>query len=133
MVSTWPADVWDAGVSTGSQTRLGERSASVLSLTCLIGLRVLKKLRAKREDPDANSAQIEYLQVKQQVELEAEEGSQSLIYMLKKPSIRKRMLCGFLLLFLSQSTGVLVVFNYQVCSSPRMYPLQSQKPEMADW
>lgn len=69
------------------------------------------------DDPQGTHAQFEYRQIKRQLELEAQEGFQGLVQIFRKPSLRKRMLYGFLLQCITQSTGILVIFNYQVCWS----------------
>ncbi|OAP57937.1 hypothetical protein AYL99_08675 [Fonsecaea erecta] len=77
------------------------------------GMTILEDLHRVTTDPDATGAHIEYQQIKAQLELEAEDNLGSLIQCFRKPHIRKRMIYGFLLQWLLQSTGVLVVFNYQ--------------------
>lgn len=57
---------------------------------------------------------MEYEQIRAQVALEAEEQVGSLFKCLAKPHIRRRMILGFCMQWYLQSTGVLVVFNYQV-------------------
>jgi len=80
---------------------------------------VLERLHRTADDTEGKAAHIEFLQIKQQVELESRDNVGNLISMFKRPNIRKRLLLGFFLQCLAQSTGVLVVFNYQVRPSPR--------------
>ncbi|KAL4862345.1 hypothetical protein BDV12DRAFT_190475 [Aspergillus spectabilis] len=77
------------------------------------GLKILEDLHRTPDDPDTTGAHMEYEQIQAQVALEAEEQLGSLLNCLAKPHIRKRMILGFLLQWYLQSTGVLVVFNYQ--------------------
>lgn len=77
---------------------------------------ILEHLHRTPSDPDATGAHDEYRQIKAQLELESEQNLKTLIQCLQQPHIRKRMIFGFALQWLFQSTGVLVVFNYQVWS-----------------
>lgn len=77
-------------------------------------MEVLEHLHRTPEDPDATGAHDEYRQIQAQVELEKEQKLDTLVKCLMHPGTRKRMIYGFLLQWLLQSTGVLVVFNYQV-------------------
>ncbi|KAL2824696.1 general substrate transporter [Aspergillus pseudoustus] len=77
------------------------------------GLKILEDLHRTPDDPNARGAKMEYEQIKAQVALEAEENVDTLFKCLAKPHIRKRMILGFLVQWYLQSTGVLVVFNYQ--------------------
>lgn len=78
------------------------------------GMTVLENLHRTAADPDATGAHAEFQQIRAQIELESEQDLGSLFKCLREPRIRKRMMYGFLLQWLLQSTGVLVVFNYQV-------------------
>lgn len=60
------------------------------------------------------SAREEFIQIQAQIELERSENLGNIFSLLRKPSYRKRLLSGFFVLFIAQSTGVLVVNNYQV-------------------
>lgn len=80
----------------------------------ITGMAVLENLHRTLEDPEAREAHIEYRQIKSQLELEAREHLGGLVAMFRKPSMRKRLIYGFYLQWLLQSTGVLVIFNYQV-------------------
>jgi len=60
-------------------------------------------------------AQKEFRQVNEQAILDkALLGDEGKMIIFKKASYRKRVLCGMATMFLSQSTGVLVINNYQV-------------------
>lgn len=60
-------------------------------------------------------SELEYIQIVEQFRLErAENAPRGWLDMLKKKSYRKRLLLGFAVQFIAQSTGVLVVNNYQV-------------------
>ena len=96
------------------------------------GLEVLRKLHVTKVDSSDIAAKEEYYQISKQIELEKQTGVMSLWAMLKRSSYRKRILCGILVQyavlstimlvrllnlgfrFAAQSTGVLVVNNYQV-------------------
>lgn len=78
------------------------------------GLRILEKLHARPEDPTNVSAKEEFIQIQAQIELERAQDLGSIISLLRKPTYRKRLLSGFFVLFIAQTTGVLVVNNYQV-------------------
>ncbi|OCT51766.1 sugar transporter [Cladophialophora carrionii] len=78
------------------------------------GISILQKLHATADDPEASTARDEYLQVKEQVQLEAGEVTHNIFTMMKRAHLRKRLLLGFFLQWLAQSSGVLVVFNYQI-------------------
>lgn len=74
---------------------------------------VLEKLHERPEDPDHTAAHFEFLQIQRQIELERTQNL-GLFSLLKKPSYRKRLLCGFFVQCMGQSSGVLVIANYQV-------------------
>jgi Sugar (and other) transporter len=79
------------------------------------GLTVLRKLHTRPDDPDQITAKEEYYQICKQIELErASSLSKGWLMLFKKPSYRKRLILGFATQFIAQSTGVLVVNNYQV-------------------
>lgn len=77
-------------------------------------MKILQDLHRTAADPDAIGAQTEYEQIQAQVVLEAEEQLSNLFKCFAKPHIRRRMILGFCVQWYLQSTGVLVVFNYQV-------------------
>ncbi|EXJ68768.1 uncharacterized protein A1O5_07699 [Cladophialophora psammophila CBS 110553] len=79
------------------------------------GFQVLRSLHTRPEDPDEIVAREEFLQIRRQIELErADKLSKSWDALFKKPSLRKRLILGFGTQFIAQSTGVLVVNNYQI-------------------
>jgi MFS family permease len=81
------------------------------------GLAVLQKLHVRADDKgdtDHIAAKEEFYQIRKQLELERETGVQTFLQMIKRPSYRKRIYCGVLVQFAAQSTGVLVVNNYQI-------------------
>ncbi|KIW98250.1 uncharacterized protein Z519_01834 [Cladophialophora bantiana CBS 173.52] len=73
----------------------------------------LQKLHHKTQDTQDILAREEYLQIKKQVDLDSSK-PRTLLAILKIPSYRRRLFTAMLLEFLFQSTGVLVVNNYQV-------------------
>ncbi|OAG39282.1 hypothetical protein AYO21_06486 [Fonsecaea monophora] len=73
----------------------------------------LKKLHHTAHDTDDILAREEYLQIKKQVNLDILK-PRTLWAILKIPSYRRRLFTAMFLEFLYQSTGVLVVNNYQV-------------------
>ncbi|KEF51771.1 uncharacterized protein A1O9_12108 [Exophiala aquamarina CBS 119918] len=79
------------------------------------GFAVLRKLHNRPEDPNETTAKEEFIQIQRQIELErAENINKGWGHLFKKPSYRKRLLLGFGTQFIAQSTGVLVVNNYQI-------------------
>ncbi|CAK7207156.1 hypothetical protein SEUCBS139899_009964 [Sporothrix eucalyptigena] len=77
------------------------------------GMTVLSNLHRTAEDPDASGAHVEFREIQNQIHIEAEERIDTLWKCLCTPDVRRRMIYGFCLQWLLQSTGVLVVFNYQ--------------------
>ncbi|OBT97454.1 hypothetical protein VE01_04367 [Pseudogymnoascus verrucosus] len=78
----------------------------------LRALEILLKLHA--EEQVQRAAKEEFYQILIQLELEEETGVHGIWGMIKRPSYRKRILSGLLVQFASQSTGVLVINNYQI-------------------
>ena len=74
---------------------------------------MLQKLHDKG-DSNHIAAKEEFYQIRKQLELEKETGVQTFMQMVKRPSYRKRIYCGVLVQFAAQSTGVLVINNYQI-------------------
>ncbi|KAF2009416.1 general substrate transporter [Aaosphaeria arxii CBS 175.79] len=75
----------------------------------------LKALHARGENSSDQVAKAEFCQIVQQLQFErATAAPNSWISIFKAPSYRKRLLLGFGVQFIAQSTGVLVVNNYQV-------------------
>lgn len=80
-------------------------------------MQILCDLHSDKNNSEASllQAQEEFRQVNEQATLDkAMLGGQSKMIIFKKASYRKRVLCGMATMFLSQSTGVLVINNYQV-------------------
>jgi MFS family permease len=80
-------------------------------------LQILCNLHSDKNDSEASliQAREEYRQVNEQTLLDkAMLGGEGKMIIFKKRSYRKRVLCGMATMFLSQSTGVLVINNYQV-------------------
>lgn len=77
-------------------------------------LKILENLHRTANDADATGAHLEFRQIETQMELGPEKELGSLWGCLRNRQVRKRMIYGFCLQWLLQSTGVLVVFNYQV-------------------
>ncbi|RKK27588.1 hypothetical protein BFJ66_g16131 [Fusarium oxysporum f. sp. cepae] len=79
------------------------------------GYEVLRKIHHKDDDPEDHAAKEELYQIVQQIYLERSEGApNSWLTMFQKKSYRKRLFLGFITQFIAQSTGVLVINNYQV-------------------
>ena len=79
------------------------------------GFAVLRKLHTRADDPDEITAKEEFVQIQKQIELErSEKISKSWGTLFRKPSYRKRLILGFGTQFIAQSTGVLVINNYQI-------------------
>ena len=95
-------------------------------------LEVLRKLHVKPGDTSDIAAKEEYYQIRKQIELENQTGVTSFAAMLKRPSYRKRMLCGILVQY-AAFPPVRVVpfaeFSMQICcavdGSPRGQQLSS--------
>ncbi|KAH8652577.1 general substrate transporter [Ilyonectria robusta] len=77
------------------------------------GLSVLKKLHNKASDPTHGIAELEFIQIKQQVTNDRC-NELSWIGLWKTPATRKRLLMGFFVIAAAQSSGVLVINNYQI-------------------
>ncbi|KAK4942012.1 hypothetical protein LTR10_018193 [Elasticomyces elasticus] len=78
------------------------------------GLKVLERLHANSSDPQHIGAREEYVQIKRQIELERSQPSPSIIQLVFSRKYGRRMLYGFYLQAMCQSTGVLVISNYMV-------------------
>ncbi|EXJ66148.1 uncharacterized protein A1O5_10764 [Cladophialophora psammophila CBS 110553] len=76
-------------------------------------LRVLEKFHKVPGDESNTLAREEYLQIRQQIELEARNRT-TILASIRQPPMRKRMIIGFLTQFLLQCSGVLVTVTYQV-------------------
>ncbi|KAK5333045.1 hypothetical protein LTR98_010865 [Exophiala xenobiotica] len=78
------------------------------------GLNVVEKLHANASDPQHIGAREEYVQIKRQIELERSQPSPNIFQLVFSRKYGKRMLYGFYLQAMCQSTGVLVISNYMV-------------------
>ena len=80
-------------------------------------LRVLLRLRQSLADPEDAVAEIEYMQITKQVELEASKlstaGGSVWTAVWKKPSYRKRMMIGFLMQWGSEFAGPLIIVHHR--------------------
>ncbi|KAF2226140.1 general substrate transporter [Elsinoe ampelina] len=76
-------------------------------------LTILSRLHHSTIDNDDTLARNEFAQIERQLALDAEM-PQSILQVMKIPSYRKRLLLGLLIQCAAQSTGVLVINNYQV-------------------
>lgn len=78
------------------------------------GLEVLQRLHVRPGDTSDIAAKEEYYQIRKQIELENQTGVTTFLDMFRRRSYRRRIVCGLLVQCAAQSTGVLVVNNYQV-------------------
>ncbi|RFU24119.1 hypothetical protein B7463_g12217, partial [Scytalidium lignicola] len=78
------------------------------------GLEVLEKLHNNPSDPEHIGARQEFVQIQQQLSLEHDYKLDNLWQIFKVPTYRKRLLYGFFIQAMCQSTGVLVIANYMV-------------------
>jgi MFS family permease len=83
-------------------------------LTLCVGLEVLERLHARPDDPHHMAAREEFMQIHKQIELERHQKVGNLIQLIIHPTYRKRLFYGFFFQVLAQTTGVLVINNYQV-------------------
>ncbi len=74
---------------------------------------ILQHLHASPEDPENNESREEYASIQRQLELDAQRGS-GLRMVISYPPYRRRFLIGLYVQCIAQSTGVLVINNYQV-------------------
>ncbi|KAL1849896.1 hypothetical protein VTK73DRAFT_9790 [Phialemonium thermophilum] len=79
-------------------------------------LAVVRKLHHDPQNPDDTFAFREYQQIRQQYEIDRR-NEVSWIQLFAKPSYRKRMIIGFIVLFGAQTTGTTVIANY----GPELY------------
>ncbi|KAJ5181728.1 hypothetical protein N7449_011875 [Penicillium cf. viridicatum] len=85
-------------------------------ITSLAARSVLEDLHPSAPDQDGTGVEYELEQIKQEMESASEANLTSLWKCIQNPVVRKQMICGFCLQWLLQSTGILVIFNYQVRS-----------------
>jgi fucose permease len=78
--------------------------------------KVIQKLHESGKDSSRDSfAKEEFYQMTQQVNVDQEMArGESVKTLFTKRSYRKRMFCAFMTMFASESTGILVVYNYSV-------------------
>ncbi|KAH0836949.1 hypothetical protein AYO21_01742 [Fonsecaea monophora] len=77
--------------------------------------KIVAKLHYNPSDPEEVYARKEFYQMCRQVDHDREFFSHETIWDLwRKPSYRKRMLCGFFTFFSNESSGILVIYNYSV-------------------
>lgn len=79
-------------------------------------LGIIEKLHKSEKDSSMVSfAREEFYQMTYQVAADQEMArSETVATLFKKPSYRKRMFCAFMTMFASESTAILVVYNYSV-------------------
>ncbi|KAH6648122.1 hypothetical protein BKA67DRAFT_683474 [Truncatella angustata] len=77
------------------------------------GLDVLKKLHHTIEDAEDSFARQEFMQIKGQVEIDRH-SELSWLGLWRTAATRKRLLFGFFVIAAAQSSGVLVINNYQI-------------------
>jgi hypothetical protein len=78
------------------------------------GLGILEKLHAHPLDRSHIGAHEEFIQISRQLALERAKPAGNLFQLFKNPAHRKRLLMGFTLQAMCQTTGVLVISNYLV-------------------
>jgi hypothetical protein len=76
------------------------------------GMQVLKLLHSSKDDPDHQFATAEFTQIKLQIDLDRE-NELAWLSLWRKPNTRKRMIYGFLVIAIAQSSGVLVSSEFQ--------------------
>jgi MFS family permease len=72
--------------------------------------KILEGLHKSKSDPEGILAQAEMVQIRAQVVAESSQKT-GYLYILSKPSLRKRALCSILVWLMGMSTGVLVIAN----------------------
>ncbi|KAH7125995.1 general substrate transporter [Dactylonectria macrodidyma] len=75
-------------------------------------LQILERLHKKPGETDHELAHTEFAQISQQLEMHSQ--NESIIKLLKSKPNRKRFFIGIFVQFITQSTGILVVNNYQI-------------------
>ncbi|KAI9870980.1 MAG: hypothetical protein M1830_003560, partial [Pleopsidium flavum] len=77
--------------------------------------KIVARLHLGADDPDQVFAREEFYQMSRQVETDRVlYENETLMDLFRKPSYRKRMICGFLTMFAAESSGILVIYNYSV-------------------
>lgn len=80
-----------------------------------LGLSILEKLHVHSTDPSHIGAHEEFIQISRQLAAERAKRAKragNLFQLFKNPAYRKRLLMGFTLQEMCQTTGVLVISNY---------------------
>ena len=78
------------------------------------GLATLENLHQSPSDSLHIGAKEEFVQIQAQLQLERKESAGNIFSLLKNKRYRKRLLTGFMLQVVTQTTGVLVINNYMV-------------------
>jgi predicted membrane GTPase involved in stress response len=76
-------------------------------------LKIVTKLHSDATDPDNEFAYREYMQIRQQYDID-KRNEVSWKEMFVKPSYRKRMFIGFTVMFASQTTGTTVISSKSI-------------------
>ena len=76
---------------------------------------IIARLHQRSDDPEQLFAREEFYQMSRQVDNDKSmRDSMKLKELWTKPSYRKRMICGFITMFASESSAILVIYsNYQ--------------------
>ncbi|KAH7267975.1 hypothetical protein MRS44_011740 [Fusarium solani] len=77
------------------------------------GLQVLKNLHSSKDDTTHRLAANEFAEIQRQIDLDREHELPWLA-LWKRPNTRRRLIYGFLAIAVAQSSGVLVINNYQI-------------------
>lgn len=76
-------------------------------------LKIVTELHSDSNDPDNEFAYREYMQIRQQYDID-KQNEVSWKEMLVKPSYRKRIIIGFTVMFASQTTGTTVISSRSI-------------------
>lgn len=73
---------------------------------------IIAKLHTRKDDPEHLFAREEFYQMSRQVEADRSmREAMSLTELWTRPSYRKRMICGAITMFASESTAILVIYS----------------------
>lgn len=73
---------------------------------------IVQKLHNSPDDPDQLFAREEYYQMMSQAEFDRRlVQEESVLDLFRKPSYRKRLICGGLTMFACESSGILVIYS----------------------
>ncbi|KIX93907.1 uncharacterized protein Z520_10244 [Fonsecaea multimorphosa CBS 102226] len=78
------------------------------------GLKILMKLHEHPSDPQNIGAREEFVQIQTQLALDRKQKAGNIFQLFRNPFYRKRLLYGFWLQAMCQSSGVLVINNYMI-------------------